>query len=161
MSEKRKQTYMVGLSLIVTGLILLGSLFIILPYLLNLPPEDFHYYNNIHFVMLIFACVTILAGQCLVLYAKHPYYDYKWGNTANNRDWVVFIFEYAKTTKSLIGTIITGVVSVLLSAYISLFIIPQTEYLFMTWMILFLVIYSISFYFFKKIGWLEQRFPLV
>ena len=80
MSEKRKQTYMVGLSLIVTGLILLGSLFIILPYLLNLPPEDFHYYNNIHFVMLIFACVTILAGQCLVLYAKHPYYDYKWGN---------------------------------------------------------------------------------
>lgn len=78
MGLKRKQIFMIGLSLLITGLILfISSIIFLQVYILNLGPENFFNFVNIYYVMLIFGVAIIIVGRCLVIYTKHPYYAHK------------------------------------------------------------------------------------
>ena len=78
MGLKRKQILMIGISLLVTGLILFVSSIIFQVYILNLDPEDFFKFINIFYIMLVSGVTLSVIGQCLILYTKHPYYADKW-----------------------------------------------------------------------------------
>jgi len=79
MGLKRKQTLMIGISLLVTGLILFVSSIIFLQvYILNLDPEEFFKFINIYYIVLVSGVTLSVIGFCLILYTKHPYYTDKW-----------------------------------------------------------------------------------